>query len=167
MRCTEEPPRERRHCLTTSVARANLDRIEWSPYTKINRGSRTSITGIPMNRKRLLLGYLSGYLLFGGLGLAFAPDIALDLLQSDVDYGDVMPRVVGMFMVALGALIALFVIKADYTYYRFSIVARTGIVAFLFYLYTIDTDPMFLVFNAIVLVGLIPSYVVLVREMRE
>lgn len=120
-----------------------------------------------MNRKRLLLGYLSGYLLFGGLGLAFAPDIALDLLQSDVDYGDVMPRVVGMFMVALGALIALFVIKADYTYYRFSIVARTGIVAFLFYLYTIDTDPMFLVFNAIVLVGLIPSYVVLVREMRE
>ena len=70
-----------------------------------------------MNLKRLLLGYLSAYLVFGGLGLAFAPDLALDLLQSDpdIDYGDVMPRVVGMFMTALGALIGLFVIKADYT----------------------------------------------------
>ena len=120
-----------------------------------------------MNLKRLLLGYLSGYLVFGGVGLAFVPDLALDLLQSDQDYGDVMPRVVGMFMVALGALIGLFVYNEDYTYYRFSVAARTGIVLFLIYLYTLDSDPMFIVLNVIVLVGLVPSYVVLVKELRR
>ena len=120
-----------------------------------------------MNPKRILFTYLSAYLVFGGLGLAFAPDTALDLLQSDQEYGDVMPRVVGMFMVALGSLIGLFVLKKDYRYYGYSIVARTGIVAFLFYIYSIDSDPMFLVFNAIVLVGLVPSYVVLIREWRD
>lgn len=117
-----------------------------------------------MNPKRVLLGYLSGYLLVGGLGLAFVPGTALDLLQSDQDYGDVMPRVVGMFMVALGALVALFVARRDYTYYGFSIAARTGIVIFLGYLFTIDNDPLFVVFAAIVLAGLIPSYVVLWSE---
>ncbi len=117
-----------------------------------------------MDPRRLLLGYLAGYLLFGGIGLALAPDVALDLLQSDQEYGDVMPRVVGMFMVALGALIAMFVVREDYTYYPFSIAARTGIVVFLFFLLTIDGDPMFVVFAAIVLVGLIPSYVVYFRE---
>ena len=117
-----------------------------------------------MNLKRLTLSYLSAYLVGGGLGLAIAPDFALDLLQSDQDYGDVMPRVVGMFMVALGSFIGLMVYRGDYSYYRFSIVARTGIVAFLTLLYTIDQDPLFLVFDAIVLVGLLPSYYVALSE---
>ena len=117
--------------------------------------------------KRLLLGYLSGYLLVGGLGFAFVPELALDLLQSDGEYGDVMPRVVGMFMVALGALIGLFALRRDYTYYPFSLAARTGIVIFLVFLYTIESDPMFLVLTAIVLLGLVPSYVVWARERRS
>ena len=117
-----------------------------------------------MNLKRVTLSYLTTYLVGGGLGFAVAPDFALDLLQSNQDYGEVMPRVVGMFMVALGSLIGLFVVKGDYTYYAYSIAARTGIVIFLFILYLIDQDPLFLVFNAIVLVGLIPSYYVLFSE---
>ena len=117
-----------------------------------------------MNLKKVTLSYLATYLVGGGIGLALAPDFALDLLQSDQDYGDVMPRVVGMFMVALGSLIGLFVYKGDYTYYRFSIVARTGIVIFLFVLYAIDQDPLFIVFSVIVLVGLVPSYFVLFSE---
>jgi hypothetical protein len=117
-----------------------------------------------MNLKRLTLSYLSAYLLGGGLALAAAPEFALDLLQSNEDYGDVMPRVVGMFMVALGSFIALMVYRRDYSYYRFSIVARTGIVIFLFVLYSIDQDPLFLVFSAIVLVGLVPSYYVVLTE---
>lgn len=119
-----------------------------------------------MTLKRITLTYLSAYLLLGGLGLALAPELALDLLQAEQDYGDVMPRVVGMFMVALGALIGLFVYNRDYTYYPYSIVARTGIVVFLFILYTIDQDPLFLVFNAIVLLGLLPSYFAYFSERR-
>lgn len=117
-----------------------------------------------MNLKRLTLTYLTAYLVGGGLGLAIAPDFALELLQADQDYGDVMPRVVGMFMVALGSFIGLMVYRGDYSYYRFSIVARTGIVIFLFVLYSIDQDPLFLVFSAIVLVGLVPSYYVIATE---
>jgi uncharacterized protein YjeT (DUF2065 family) len=117
-----------------------------------------------VNLKKLTLTYLATYLIGGGIGLALAPDFALDLLQSDQEYGDVMPRVVGMFMVALGSLIALFVAKSDYTYYPFSIAARTGIVIFLFILYSIDQDPLFLVLIAIVLIGLLPSYYAFYEE---
>jgi hypothetical protein len=117
-----------------------------------------------MNPKRVLLLYVSGYLVVGGLGLAFVPDFFLDVFQSDQDYGDVMPRVAGMFMLALGGLLGSMVYREDYTYYPASIVVRTLIVVFLLYLFTIDEDPFFLLINVIVLVGLVPSYVVFARE---
>ena len=117
-----------------------------------------------MNAKRTLLLYLSGYLLAGGIGLAFAPDFFLDLFGSNQEYGDVMPRVAGMFMMVLGGLIGVIVYHGDYKYYPITIGARTFIVIFLFVLYAIDRDPFFLVINVIVLVGLIPSYVVFVKE---
>ena len=53
--------------------------------------------------RRLTLSYLAAYLLIGGLGLILAPALALRLLLSNGDYGYVMPRLVGMFTVALGA----------------------------------------------------------------
>lgn len=117
-----------------------------------------------MNLKKLTLTYLSAYLVGGGLGLSLAPGIALNLLQSNQEYGDVMPRVAGLFMVVLGTLIGAFVVRSDYSYYSLTILVRTGIVGFLFVLYLIDRDPMFIVLEAIVLVGLIPSYFVLASE---
>jgi hypothetical protein len=65
--------------------------------------------------KRLTLIYLTGYLLIGGLGLLLMPDVALSLLMSNGDYGDTMPRVVGMFMLVLSGLIGSFVGRADYS----------------------------------------------------
>ncbi len=120
-----------------------------------------------MNVKRLLLLYLVGYLTLGGLGLALVPDLFLDLFQSNQEYGDVMPRVAGMFMLALAGLIGVIVYHEDYKYYPASVVVRTVIVVFLFFLYTIDEDPFFLLINLVVLVGLVPSYVVLARERRS
>ena len=79
-----------------------------------------------MRLKRLTLIYPATILTFGGLGFVLLPEFTLDLLQSNQDYGDVMPRLVGMFMVGLGSLIGLFVARNDYTYYGYSIVARTG-----------------------------------------
>ncbi|MDH3471436.1 MAG: hypothetical protein OEM94_08995 [Acidimicrobiia bacterium] len=119
-----------------------------------------------MPTKKNLLTYVVGYLTFGGLGMAIVPDQFLDLFQSNQEYGDVMPRVVGMFMITLAAFIAMTIYFEDYKYYPFSIAARTFIVLVLFAVYFIDRDPFFLVINAIVLVGLIPSYVVLARERR-
>jgi hypothetical protein len=51
--------------------------------------------------KRISLTYVASYLLMGGAGFAFAPALTLRLFFSNGEYGDVMPRVVGMFMLAL------------------------------------------------------------------
>jgi hypothetical protein len=67
---------------------------------------------------------LSSYLLVGGLGLLFVPELALRLLLSNGSYGDVMPRLVGVFMLALDGVILQFVRARDYRYYRYTIFAR-------------------------------------------
>ena len=107
--------------------------------------------------KRLTLIYLTSYLLIGGFGLLLMPDVALSLLMSNGDYGDTMPRVVGMFMLVLSSLIGSFVRRADYSYYTTTILARSFIVASLTFLYFRTRDPLFLVLDAIVLLGLIPA----------
>lgn len=48
---------------------------------------------------------MASYLLLTGLGLALAPRVTLELLGSTVDYGPIMPRWVGMFSIALAAVI--------------------------------------------------------------
>jgi pimeloyl-ACP methyl ester carboxylesterase len=51
--------------------------------------------------QRLTFIYLATYLLVGGLGLLAVPELTLRLLLSSGNYGDVMPRLVGVFMIAL------------------------------------------------------------------
>ena len=112
--------------------------------------------------QRLTLIYLSGYLVLGGAGLLFLPDLTLRLMLSNGTYGDVMPRVVGMFMITLGGLVFQFVRGRDYRYYRYAIFARIFIVLVLTVLYFKTLDPLFLVLNAIVLAGLLPSIYVVI-----
>ncbi len=116
--------------------------------------------------QRLTLSYLAGYLLAGGLGFLVAPDVALRLLLSNGAYGDIMPRVVGMFMLALGGFILQFVRARDYRYYVYAVVARSFIVLVLTALYFQARDPLFLVLDAIVLIGLLPSIYVVVQSAR-
>ena len=116
--------------------------------------------------QRLTLSYLAGYLLVGGLGLLVAPDVALRLLLSNGAYGDVMPRVVGLFMLVLGGFILQFVRARDYRYYVYAVVARSFIVLVLTALYFQARDPLFLVLDAIVLIGLLPSIYVVVQSAR-
>ena len=117
-----------------------------------------------MNLKRISLTYVVTYLMIGGLGLAMIPDLLLKLFQSNQDYGDIMPRVVGMFMIVLSGLIAAMLYFKDYKYYGFSIVVRTFIVLFLFFLFLMNNDPFFIVINVIVLSGLIPSYIIYMKD---
>ena len=116
--------------------------------------------------QRLTLSYLAGYLLVGGLGFLVAPDVALRLLLSNGAYGDIMPRVVGMFMLALGGFILQFVRARDYRYYLYAVVARSFIILVLTALYFRARDPLFLVLDAIVLIGLLPSIYVVVQAAR-
>jgi hypothetical protein len=107
--------------------------------------------------RRLTFIYLATYLLVGGLGLLVMPALTLRLLLSNGTYGDVMPRLVGVFMIALGGAVLEFVRARDYRYYRYTITARIFIVVALTALYFKASDPLFLVLDAIVLVGLLPS----------
>jgi hypothetical protein len=77
-----------------------------------------------------------------------------------------MPRVVGMFMVALGGVIFEFVRARDYRYYRYTIVARSFIVLVQTALYFYARDPLFLVLDGIVLIGLLPSIYVVAQSAR-
>ena len=114
--------------------------------------------------KRILLAYVASYLLVGGAGFAFAPALTLKLFLSNGDYGDIMPRLVGMFMLAIGGFVAELVRRGDLTYYPLTVGVRSLIVVFLVFLYMESTDPLFLVVLGVVLLGLAPSIYVVARE---
>jgi len=107
--------------------------------------------------QRVTFIYLASYLLVGGFGLLVVPELTLRLLLSNGNYDNVMPRLVGVFMIALGGAVLEFVRARDYRYYRYAIIARIFIVAALTAFYFKVGDPLFLVLDAIVLVGLLPS----------
>ena len=114
--------------------------------------------------QRLTFIYLATYLLAGGLGLVVAPGVTLRLLGATGAYGDAMPRFAGSFMVVLGAMIAQFARARDFRYYGTTILGRSFIVLVLVALYVKTRDPLFLVLNAIVLVGLVPSIYAVTRR---
>lgn len=120
-----------------------------------------------MKAKKLALTYLTTYLAIGGVGFAFFPSQTLKLFFSNGDYGDIMPRIVGMFMCALSFLIYQIVKHEDWKYYITSIYVRSAIVLFLLWIYSKSCDPMFLVLNGIVLIGLIPSIIFYLRGKSE
>ena len=110
-----------------------------------------------MITRKLTLTYVVTYLTVGGLGFLVFPRLARDLLLSDSDYQDVGFRIAGTMMVALAYLIWNIVRFEDWKYYPHSIYVRTFIVIVLTALFFNTENPMFLVLDAIVLFGLIPS----------
>jgi hypothetical protein len=60
-------------------------------------------------------------------------------------------------MFVLGGIIFQFVRARDYRYYLYTIVVRCFIVVVMTTLYFKTRDPLFLVLDAIVLIGLLPS----------
>jgi lipid-A-disaccharide synthase-like uncharacterized protein len=116
--------------------------------------------------KRATLVYLTSYLSAGGAGFLLAPDLTLTLFLSTGDYGEIMPRVVGMFMLVLAGIVFQWVAVGDFRYYRYTIYARSFIVGVLTLLYFRSADPLFLVLDAVVLIGLVPSMYVLAAEGR-
>jgi hypothetical protein len=71
-----------------------------------------------VTRTRLSLYYLVSYLAVAGLALFLVPSIALPLLLSNGDYGDVFPRLSGMVLIGLAIIVGQIVrlrIEALYT----------------------------------------------------
>ena len=108
-----------------------------------------------MGRTHLSMYYLAGYLLFAGVMLIVAPTFVLKLLLSNGDYGDVLPRLLGVVLFALGVFIVQ-VIRLHLTQlYTTTLAVRIVILAVIGYLYAVSSDPFFLVLLAIVGLGVI------------
>jgi uncharacterized protein YjeT (DUF2065 family) len=106
-----------------------------------------------MQRTRLSLFYLAGYLLIGGIGFLVFPQLSLKLLLSNGSYPDLMVRLVGMFMMGLGLVVVQFIrLRAD-DQYPGTLVLRTIFLPILGWMYWTYKDPMLLVLIGIVAFG--------------
>jgi protein-S-isoprenylcysteine O-methyltransferase Ste14 len=105
-----------------------------------------------MQRTYLSLYYLIGYLIPAGLALFVAPTFTLKLLLSKGSYGEVMPRVLGLVLVALGIVVVQIVRLQAYRLYSATLAARAVILVGLIFLHQLSRDPLFL--SLLLIVGL-------------
>ncbi|MBI3741475.1 MAG: hypothetical protein HY257_06935 [Chloroflexi bacterium] len=103
-----------------------------------------------MKRTRLSLFYLAGYLVPSGILLMLAPQFVLKLLFSTGDYGDLMPRLVGVVLFALGVVIVQIIRYRLEVLYTTTVFVRAVILLTLIALYTSSRDPFFLVLVGVV-----------------
>ena len=108
-----------------------------------------------MRRTYLSLYYLAGYLLFAGVLLIVTGQLAMRLLLSNGEYGDVLPRLLGVVLLALGILIVQIIRHRLEVLYPTTLAVRALILAVLAALYLYARDPFFLVLIGIVGLGVI------------
>ena len=108
-----------------------------------------------MRKTRLSLFYLVAYLTGGGIGLLAAPQLAISLLLSNGIYPDVMLRALGMFMMALAALIVQIIRHRLEALYPTTLIVRLFLCLCLVLFYWSTCDPLFLVLLAIVGLGVL------------
>jgi len=118
--------------------------------------------------KKVAFIYLISYLSVAAIGFGLFPALTLKLFLSNGDYGAIMPRMLGAMMGVLSFLLFAIYRNGDWKKYSpFTMMARTPLVLFIFYLYYLSGDPMFLIINAIVLVGLVTTAVGTLLQRRE
>ena len=105
-----------------------------------------------MKRTHLSLYYLVGYLIPAGIALIAAPQFVLRLLLSNGNYGDVMPRLVGIVLLALGIIVLQILRLRAVALYSTTLIARSVILVCLVGMYIYARDPLFI--SLLVIVGL-------------
>jgi hypothetical protein len=101
------------------------------------------------------LFYLVAYLFPSGFTLLVFPKFAMDTLHSNTDYGDVMPRLAGMFLFGLGIIILQLIRWRAETLYFTTIIVRTFFCACLVWFLCVTKNPMFITMLVIVGIGLL------------
>jgi uncharacterized protein YjeT (DUF2065 family) len=107
-----------------------------------------------MERTRLSLFYLAGYLIPSGVMLLLAPRFALKLLLSNSDYGDIFPRTTGMFVIGLGIIVVQMIRLRLSSLYSTTLIVRSFFFVCLISFYLLNHDPFFLVLLAILSIGI-------------
>ena len=116
-----------------------------------------------MRRTNLSLIYVATYLLAAGVFLVLAPRLALQLLLSTGDYGEIFPRLGGLLLLGLGILVAQIVRHRITALYLTTLAVRGVFCVGFVVLYALSRDPFFLVLLGVVGIGVVAtsiSYVV-------
>jgi small basic protein len=108
-----------------------------------------------MRRTRLSLFYLATYLLGAGIALILAPSIALTLLFAKGHYGDVMPRLLGVVLLALGIVIVQIIRHRLEVLYTTTLLVRVFIMVVLAALLVYSGDPLFISLMVVVGLGMV------------
>jgi uncharacterized protein YjeT (DUF2065 family) len=108
-----------------------------------------------VHRTRLSFYYLAAYLLGAGLALIVAPSIALKLLFATGHYGDVMPRLLGVVLLALGIIIVQIIRKQIEVLYTTTLLVRAFIMVVLAGLLIYSGDPLFISLMVVVGLGMV------------
>lgn len=108
-----------------------------------------------MRRTRLSLYYLATYLVGAGVALVAVPGLALTLLFSNGHYGDVMPRLLGVVLFALGVVVVQIIRHHVEALYPTTLAVRSVIVVVLAALFLYSRDPLFISLIVVVGIGMI------------
>lgn len=108
-----------------------------------------------VRRTRLSFFYLAAYLLGAGIALIVAPSIALKLLFATGHYGDVMPRLLGVVLLALGIIIVQIIRKQVEALYTTTLIVRAFIMVVLLGLLIYSGDPLFISLMVVVGLGMV------------
>jgi uncharacterized protein YjeT (DUF2065 family) len=109
-----------------------------------------------MKRTRLSLFYLAAYTTLGGIGLLFMPALALKYMFSNGDYGDIIPRGMGLALLTLGILIIQIIRNRAEALYGTTIFVRAFLlIPVMVWLYFKSSDPLFITLLCIISLGLL------------
>jgi hypothetical protein len=108
-----------------------------------------------MRRTRLSFLYLATYLLGAGVALVFDPSLTLKLLFSNGSYGEVMPRLVGVILLALGLIVVQIIRHRVEALYLTALGVRVVIIVGLVALFIYSKDPLFISLTIVVGIGMI------------
>ncbi len=106
-----------------------------------------------MQKTRLSLFYLAGYLIVGGVGFLAFPQTMLTMFLSNGNYSDVMVRMVGVLLLSLGILIVQLIRHRAAELYKTTLIVRTIILLALATFYFLYRDPLMIVLFVIVGIG--------------
>ena len=108
-----------------------------------------------VRRTRLSLYYLAAYLIGAGIALILAPGLALTLLFANGHYGDVMPRLLGVVLLALGIFVVQVIRHSLEVLYPTTLIVRTLIMVVMAGLLVYSRDPLFVSLMVVVGFGMI------------
>jgi uncharacterized protein YjeT (DUF2065 family) len=117
-----------------------------------------------MRKTRVSLFYLSGYLSLTGLALMFAPDATLKLLFASRTYDDIMPRFVGILMLAIALIVSQIIRFRVEPLYPVTVLIRLVIWSYVLWLYLYSGDMFFAAVLGVLGLGIVLTGITYLTE---